>query len=99
MPATRTDPPLHPASDVCHSRDGHCRRTEDVIRPGRRFTNLKWAQQIGIELYTVRDLMENDFEGTLAKLAALGYREVEPANGYNNMSARRPSVPCWNAMA
>src|ERR1700757_2250440 len=47
-----------------------------------------WAKQIGMELYTVRDLMENDFEGTLAKLAALGYREVEPANGYNNMSPK-----------
>ena len=34
----------------------------------------KWAKQIGIELYTVRDLMERDFEGTLAKLAALGER-------------------------
>ena len=40
----------------------------------------KWAKQVGIELYTVRDLMENDFEGTLAKLAALGFSEVEPAN-------------------
>lgn len=48
----------------------------------------RWASQIGIELYTVRDLMERDFEGTLAKLAALGYREVEPANGYNNMSPK-----------
>jgi len=45
----------------------------------------KWADQIGIELYTVRDRMETDFEGTLAKLAALGFREVEPANGYNNL--------------
>src|SRR5579871_4314357 len=48
--------------------------------------NAKWANQIGLELYTVRDIMENDFEGVLAKVAALGYKEVEPANGYNNMS-------------
>ena len=48
----------------------------------------KWAKQIGIELYTVRDLMERDFEGTLAKLAALGFSEVEPANGYNDMSPK-----------
>jgi len=50
--------------------------------------SARWAKQIGIELYTVRDLMETDFEGTLAKLAALGFREVEPANGYNNMSPK-----------
>ena len=46
----------------------------------------KWAKQIGIELYTVRDEMDKDFEGTLAKVAQLGYKEVEPANGYNNMT-------------
>lgn len=49
-------------------------------------TTAKWAKQIGIELYTVRDEMEKDFEGTLAKVAQLGYKEVEPANGYNNMT-------------
>ena len=48
----------------------------------------KWASRIGMELYTVRDLMETDFEGALAKLAALGYKEVEPANGYNGMSPK-----------
>jgi sugar phosphate isomerase/epimerase len=48
--------------------------------------NQKWARQIGLELYTVRDLMDKDFEGILAKVAEIGYTEVEPANGYNNMS-------------
>jgi sugar phosphate isomerase/epimerase len=48
----------------------------------------RWADRIGIELYTVRDRMETDFEGVLARLAALGYREVEPANGYNDMSPK-----------
>ena len=46
----------------------------------------KWASQIGIELYTVRDRMETEFEGTLAKLSEMGYKEIEPANGYNNMT-------------
>jgi sugar phosphate isomerase/epimerase len=46
----------------------------------------KWATQIGLELYTVRDAMDKDFEGILAKVAQMGYKEVEPANGYNNMS-------------
>jgi len=31
----------------------------------------------GIQLFTVRDRMAADFEGTLAKLAEIGYREVE----------------------
>ena len=38
---------------------------------GAALPTAKWAKQIGIELYTVRDLMESDFEGTLARLAAL----------------------------
>jgi sugar phosphate isomerase/epimerase len=45
-----------------------------------------WKSQIGLELYTVRDQMAGDFEGVLAKVAAMGYKEIEPANGYNNMS-------------
>jgi sugar phosphate isomerase/epimerase len=32
---------------------------------------------IGVQLYTVRDLLQRDFEGTLARIAALGYRTVE----------------------
>ena len=32
---------------------------------------------IGVQLYSVRDLMDKDVEGTLAALSAMGYREVE----------------------
>ena len=46
-----------------------------------------WRSRIGLELYTVRDLLTTDYEGTLAKVAAMGYTEVEPV-GYNNMSPR-----------
>lgn len=31
----------------------------------------------GLQLYTVRSLLENDFEGTIRKVAAIGYQEVE----------------------
>ena len=40
---------------------------------------------IGLELYTVRGLLEKDYEGTIAKVAAIGYKEVEPADPYNHM--------------
>jgi sugar phosphate isomerase/epimerase len=45
----------------------------------------QWKNQIGLELYTVRDLLAKDYEGTLAKVAAIGYKEVEPADPYNHM--------------
>lgn len=40
-------------------------------------------ERIGLQLYTVRRELTQDFEGTLAKVAAIGYREVEFAvTGY-----------------
>jgi sugar phosphate isomerase/epimerase len=33
--------------------------------------------RIGLQLYTVRDSMKTDFAGTIAKVAATGYKEVE----------------------
>ena len=38
-------------------------------------------ERLGVQLYTVRDLLAKDFEGTLAKVAGAGYKEVEFA-GY-----------------
>jgi sugar phosphate isomerase/epimerase len=46
-----------------------------------------WKKQIGLELYTVRDLLAKDFEGTIAKVAELGYREVEPI-GYGGLEPK-----------
>ena len=40
-------------------------------------------EKVGVQLYTVREVMKDDFEGKLAKVAAIGYREVEFA-GYEN---------------
>jgi len=38
-------------------------------------------EKVGVQLYTVRDLMKDDFDGTIAKVAKIGYKEVEFA-GY-----------------
>jgi len=54
---------------------------------------LSWAadshkiEKIGLQLYTVRDQMKEDFDGTLAKVAGIGYREVEFA-GYFDRSPK-----------
>lgn len=44
-----------------------------------------WVDQIGVQLYTLRDRMENDFEGTVETVAEIGYDEVEFA-GYFDRS-------------
>jgi sugar phosphate isomerase/epimerase len=36
-------------------------------------------RKIGLQLYTVRDAMEKDLDGTVAKVASIGYKEVELA--------------------
>ena len=48
----------------------------------RRGVGSRTLDRIGIQLYTVRRLMERDAAGTLAKLAEIGYREVEFAGLY-----------------
>lgn len=45
------------------------------------------ARAIGLQLYTVRSLMQDDLEGTLASVAEIGYREVEFA-GYFDRDPR-----------
>ena len=38
---------------------------------------------IGLQLYTVRDLLDKDFQGTIEKVAAIGYKNLEFAGYYN----------------
>ena len=38
---------------------------------------------IGIQLYTVRDALKRDYDGTLAQLAQMGYREVESGKDHD----------------
>jgi sugar phosphate isomerase/epimerase len=37
------------------------------------------VRKIGLQLYTIRDSMQQDFENSLAKVAQIGYKEVELA--------------------
>ena len=43
--------------------------------------------KVGIQLYTVRDQMKADFEGTLAHIAEIGYKEVEFAGYFDHAAA------------
>jgi len=44
----------------------------------------KSLDKIGLQLYTIRDLMKKDFAGTLEKVAQIGYKEVEFAGYFDN---------------
>ena len=47
-----------------------------------------FAGPLGIQLYTVRGAMRTDVPGTLARVRALGFREVELAGTYGMSAAR-----------
>jgi sugar phosphate isomerase/epimerase len=54
-------------------------------------SRLNWAaaaehkiDKVGVQLYTVRDDMQRDFEGTIARVAKIGYREVEFAGLFDH---------------
>ena len=40
--------------------------------------------EYGLQLYSVRDITENDFEGALRQVAEMGYAMVEPAGFFGN---------------
>jgi sugar phosphate isomerase/epimerase len=60
-----------------------------AIWAGKSAYAADWKSQIGLELYTVRNLTPKDYEGTLAKVAELGYKEVEPASDYAGMEPKQ----------
>ncbi len=52
-----------------------------------RTAHLARLDKIGLQLYTVRDQMKLDFESTIARVAQVGYQEVEFAGYYNRSPA------------
>src|SRR5579862_3834883 len=53
---------------------------------GRRLAAAPLSQPVGLQLYSVRDLLPKDFDGTLHGLSEAGYKVVEAA-GFFNKSA------------
>jgi sugar phosphate isomerase/epimerase len=43
---------------------------------------------LGLQLYSVREQLPKDYDGTLKQLGALGFREVESAGYYNHSAAQ-----------
>ena len=59
------------------SRDSATYSNDNTMNGGRTL------ERVGVQLYTVRSLMENDFVGTIRRVAAMGYTEVEFAGYYD----------------
>ena len=63
---------------------------ESPVLAGQTAPAADWSKQIGLELYTVRDLMldQKSYISTLEKVAEMGYKEVEPAGGYAGLEPK-----------
>lgn len=58
-----------------------------ALRDAQAATPYPLGLPLGLQLYSLRDLLPKDFDGTLKAIAAAGYTEVEAA-GYYAMSAQ-----------
>ncbi len=54
-----------------------------ALLAGSRAQATPLGLPLGLQLYSVRELLAQDYEGTLKQVAALGYKEVEAAGFYN----------------
>ena len=54
---------------------------------GARLNAAPLRFPVGLQLYSVRNLLPKDFEGTLQQLAAAGYKEVEAAGYFDKTAA------------
>jgi len=53
-----------------------------ALYANKLFSNITVADSLALQLYTVRDAVSKDLEGTLERLAGLGYKQLE-LFGYN----------------
>ena len=77
-----------------HSRRDFLKASSATFLYGPAFLrgNTLLAQSLGLplglQLYSVREMLPTDYEGTLKQIAALGYRQVEAAGFYNHSASQ-----------
>jgi len=62
--------------------------SRDALADGILLAPKRKLKKVGLQLYTVRDLMKADLPGTLRKVAQIGYKEVEFAGYYGRTPAQ-----------
>jgi sugar phosphate isomerase/epimerase len=62
--------------------------SRDAAAATEILASKKKLKRVGLQLYTVRDLMKADVPGTIAKVAAIGYKEVEFAGYFGHTPAQ-----------
>ena len=63
---------------------GFIQASDTVPPPECRVPDARLPKSYGAQLYTIRPALEQDFEGSLCRIAQIGYREVEFAGLYGH---------------
>ncbi len=77
-----------------HSRRDFFKTGASVLAATTLLGRSEWMQAyplglpLGLQLYSVREQLAQDYAGTLRQIAALGYREVEAAGFFNHTPAQ-----------
>jgi sugar phosphate isomerase/epimerase len=66
--------------------------------PARTLAATHQISKVGLQLYTVRDAMKKDFSGTIARVASVGYKEVEFAGYFDHSPAEVRSIVDKNGL-
>jgi sugar phosphate isomerase/epimerase len=71
-----------------------------AIRPATAAAAMRRSMdRVGVQLYTVRTELQRDFEATLARVAAIGYRDVEFAGYFDRSPSRVAALLRSNSLA
>ena len=72
--------------------------TTATALPLSAFAQGRRVENVGLQLYTLRNELSQDFEGTLARVAELGYKEMEFAGYYGRSASEVRSILDQNGM-
>jgi sugar phosphate isomerase/epimerase len=81
-----------PISQLACAGSAGSDRATDSLAASDSSAGSDRISRIGIQLYTLRREMAGDFDGTLAQVASIGYREVEFAGYYERTPAQVRAV-------
>jgi sugar phosphate isomerase/epimerase len=76
------------AGAACAGADGTAEGSDAAAAADTAVPPPPAARVPGLQLYTVRSEMQRDFDGTLARVAEIGYREVEFAGYFERLPAQ-----------
>ena len=75
----------------------HIKRSAFALLALSAFTSAQAATtpRIGVQLWSVKDEIKQDFEGTLTKIAALGFQGVEFAGEFGRFASDAPGLKAF----